>query len=197
MAYSSSEGKGLFRDWLYHFACDQKYRKFLDVGCGAGLYADIILDVFKGVPLRQLTEFSGALVRDAVEVFPEYIARHNLTEKYDRIFIQDIRKTWQGLDDDYDVIICGDVLEHLTKDEAIAVIDGLKKKCRFIWCSLPIKYGRPWSHGYDQGEHEWEENPYNKHLHDWTAAEIAGYIGPLWMVPFPCVGVFLVEGRIR
>ena len=192
MAFSSSEGKGLFRDWLYHFACDQRHRKFLDVGAGAGLYADIVHSVFDEAPL-----WDEHYQIDAVEVFPEYIERHNLKEKYNRIFIQDIRKTWQGLDDDYDVIICGDVLEHLTKDEAIAVIDGLKKKCRFVWCSLPIKYGRPWSHGYEQGEHEWEENPYNKHLHDWTAAEIFGYIGPLWLVPFPCVGVFLAEGRIR
>ena len=193
MAFSSSEGKGLFRDWLTHFSPELRIKKILDVGAGAGLYADIIDEVFMEMPsIKQTFD-----TLDAVEVFPGYVERHQLHEKYDRVFIQDIRKTWQGLDDDYDVIICGDVLEHLTKDEAIAVIDGLKKKCRFVWCSLPIKYGRPWSHGYEQGEHEWEENPYNKHLHDWDAAEICAYIGPLWLVPFPCVGVFLVEGRIR
>jgi 2-polyprenyl-3-methyl-5-hydroxy-6-metoxy-1,4-benzoquinol methylase len=192
MAFSSSEGKKLFADFLYHFSCDQKYRKFLDVGAGAGLYADIIHETFKDVPLRG-EEYSI----DAVEAFPGYITRYNLMNKYNRVFLQDIRNSFEVLDNDYDVIICGDVLEHLTKDEAISVIDGLKKKCRFVWCSLPIKYGRPWSHGYEQGEHEWAENPYNKHLHDWTAAEICRYIGPLWLVPFPCVGVFLVEGRIR
>ena len=185
MAFSSSEGKLFFRDWLIHVAKPLGLTSFLDVGCGAGLYGDIIREVFgKNVQI------------DAVEPFVEYITRHDLKAKYDRIYMEDIRDACYRLEN-YDLIVCGDVLEHLGYGEALAAVLELKGHCRFLWGALPIKVeGRAWSTGYKQCSDEWKENPYNQHLHDWTLAELEYGFSPLWIVPFIQTGCFLVEGAL-
>ena len=185
MAFSAQEGKGFFKDWLVHVAKPLGFTRFLDVGCGAGLYGDIIREVF------------GRDVQvDAVEGFAEYVVRYNLLSKYDRIFLEDIREVHHRLEP-YDVVICGDVLEHLEMMEAVEVVRGLKEGCRFLWGALPIKVeGRDWSTGYLQGADEWKENPLNRHRHDWTMEELQIVMDPLWICPYIQTGVFLVEGEL-
>jgi 2-polyprenyl-3-methyl-5-hydroxy-6-metoxy-1,4-benzoquinol methylase len=185
MAFSSSEGKEFFRDWLNHVARPLGFKRFLDVGCGAGLYGKIIREVF-----------GPEVIIDAIEVFPDYIFRFDLPSIYNEIYIEDIRVFMDQVED-YDLIIAGDILEHLTKTDAVRVVDGLRPQCRFFWAALPVKIGRPWSVGYQQPENEYEENPANRHLHDWTGAEIIEEFKPLWVVPFLMTGSFLVEGDIR
>lgn len=185
MAFSAQEGKGFFQDWLIHFAKPLGFKRFLDVGCGAGLYGDIIRDVFG---------HGNGIVVDAVEPFAEYVPRHGLLQKYDKVFLEDIRDSYSKLGE-YDLIICGDVLEHLTKEDAIRVVEGLSLDCKFLWGALPIKVsGRDWSTGYKQCAEEWVENPRNQHLHDWTMDELKHAFVPMWIVPYVQTGVFLVEG---
>lgn len=183
MAFSAQEGKGFFKDWLIHFAKPLGFKRFLDVGCGAGLYGDIIREVF------------GREVRvDAVERFAEYVVRYDLLKKYDNVFLEDIRQVHTLLGE-YDLVICGDVLEHLEMIEAAEVVRGLSLDCRFLWGALPIKVeGRAWSTGYRQCAEEWVENPLNQHRHDWTMDELKVVMDPLWVVPYVQTGVFLVEG---
>ena len=183
MAFSAQEGKGFFKDWLIHVARPLEFKRFLDVGCGAGLYGDIIREVF------------GKEVQvDAVEGFAEYVVRYNLLSKYDRVFLEDIRKVSSKMED-YDLIVCGDVLEHIDKADAMRVVSDLCLASRFLWGALPLKVeGRQWSTGYHQGSEEWQENPLNKHLHDWTMWELQKELDPLWVVPYVQTGVFLVEG---
>ncbi len=185
MAFSSSEGKEFFRDWLIHVARPLGFKSFLDVGCGAGLYGKIIREVFGS---------NAFLV--TVEIFEEYVERFAIDDIYDAVHCEDIRIMAGDLAP-VDLIIAGDVLEHLTKEEAIKVVNTLRPKCRFLWAALPLKIGRPWSVGYSQPEHEYAVNPAEKHLHDWTGEEIQEYFKPLWIVPFLMTGTFLVEGDIR
>jgi trans-aconitate methyltransferase len=182
MAFSSGEGKGFFADWIANFANPQGYKRYLDIGCGAGHYGKIL----------RMAAAKDAVV-DAVEVFPEYIERHHLREIYGDIIISDIRQVYEEIQP-YDIMIMGDVLEHLTKEEAIAVVNGLKIKCCFIWVALPMKIDRPWSFGYDQLEEEWAENEYGRHLHDWTGEELQETFKPLWIVPYRMTGITLIEG---
>ncbi len=185
MAFSSSEGKEFFRDWLVHVAKPLGFKTFLDVGCGAGTYGKIIREVM------------GRDVQiGAVEIFTEYIERHNLHEIYDKIITGDIRDLPpQSIV--VDLIIAGDVLEHLAMLESGEVVNRLRKRCRFLWAALPVNMGRPWSTGYAQPDHEYVENPANKHLHDWTGAEIHMIFKPMWLVPFIQTGCFLIEGDIQ
>lgn len=184
-AFSAEEGKGFFKDWLVHVAQPLGFKRFLDVGAGAGRYGEIIREVF-GIHGVQV---------DAVEIFTEYINRHNLHRIYDGISTQDIRHLGGSLGE-YDLIICGDVLEHMTKSEAIEVVSMLKPMCKFLWVMLPMKIDRSWSAGYAQPEDDFKENPYNKHYHDWTWDEIQDSFKPLFVVPYIITGTFLVEGGL-
>ncbi len=187
MAFSASEGKEFFRDWLVHFAKPQGFKTFLDIGCGAGLYGKIIRQVYS----------KGGLLLAGVDIFPEYVTRFNLKKIYDIIIIGDIRNFPKEMIPPIDLIITGDVLEHLTKEDAVSVVDKLRSRCRFLWAALPVKIGRPWSVGYSQPESEYAVNPAEKHLHDYYGEEIQECFRPMWLVPFRLTGCFLIEGDIR
>ncbi len=188
MAFSSSEGKLFFEDFLRHFAKPLGFKTFLDIGCGAGLYGKIIREVYN----EQKIDLVG------VEIFEEYVTRFNLASIYDRLCVEDIKLICRsGGVTPRDLIIAGDVLEHLTKEEAIEVVNSLRSKCRFLWAALPLRMGRPWSVGYNQGEHEYVVNPAERHLHDYTGDEIQECFKPLWLVPYILTGSFLIEGDIR
>ena len=63
----------------------------------------------------------------------------------------------------FDLAFCGDVLEHMTKPEALDLLDRLLGQCRAVVISLPIKL-------MPQGE--WEGNPFEAHVKDdWDHAE--------------------------
>jgi SAM-dependent methyltransferase len=186
VAFSSSEGKGLFKDWLQHLALPLKFRTFLDVGCGAGGYGKIIREVYGETPI----------VLAGVEVFPEYITRYNLSSIYSIIIPTDIRQAVELLPN-FDLIIMGDILEHLDKKDAVEIVDKLRPKCKFLWGALPVKVkGRAWSTGYAQPECDYAENPFNLHRYDWSGAEVLEEFKPLWLVPYCQVGCFLVEGGV-
>jgi SAM-dependent methyltransferase len=191
MAFSMAEGKGFFRDWIINFAEPLGHKRFLDIGCGAGHYGQILRQS-TGHGIESTPLSPAKVVIDAVEIFPEYIDRHQLRPIYNEIIIGDIREL--EIEKNYDLIIMGDIIEHLKKEDAIRVINKLKDKCFFIWGQLPMKANRPWSLGYDQGEHEWEENPFNQHLHEWTMEELIATFNPLWLVPYRRSGVLLIEG---
>jgi hypothetical protein len=87
--------------------------KILDVGAGDGKWAHVLNPYFKNI--------------DAVEVFSEYIRVHNLNEKYRTVYHTDIR----NLNFDYyDVVIFGDVWEHLKKED-----------CQLLWSKNKSKIG--------------------------------------------------------
>ncbi len=184
MAFSSSEGKEFFRDWLVHVARPLGFKSFLDIGCGAGLYGKIIREVF-----GEKAWIIG------VDIFDPYFKQFNLIEIYDGFLVRDIRDDVPV--DKADLITAGDVLEHLTKEEAVRVVNALRPKCRFLWAALPLKIGRPWSVGYTQPEHEYAVNPAEQHQHDYTGDEIQEYFHPMWIVPFRMTGSFLIEGGIQ
>ena len=86
-----------------------EYSKILDVGPGAGTY---------GSSLKHL-DIEG------LEIYPPYIEMFKLEEIYKKIHIGDIR----NFDiEPFDYIILGDVLEHLTQNEATQVLNRMWNK---------------------------------------------------------------------
>ena len=196
MAFSSSEGKGLFKDWLFHFMAAGHVKTVFDVGAGAGTYSKITHETADEVKQWQPT-IKEDLKVDCSEVFKPYVSKYNLGIIYNNIYQDDIENILDSIGN-YDLIIMGDVLEHMEKDKAIRVFNALKKKCKFLWISIPVQSFRPWTNGYDQLSDEWEENPANEHLHYWTFYELQAELGPfLWSVPFPVVAVLIAEGELN
>ena len=95
--------------------------KILDVGCGAGAWSDILRE-------------KGYTNIDGLEVWEPYINEFGLREKYNNLYVQDIR---DSICTDYDLVIFGDILEHLTAEDSRKVIDSLKLTCKMILIIVP------------------------------------------------------------
>ena len=108
----------------------------LDVGACDGKWYDLLGDY---------------LVMDAVEIFKPNIVHHGLTDKYRRVFGVDIDSLAYV---SYDLIIFGDVIEHMTVDKAQRVLGYARNRCK------DMIIGVPWL--YPQGE--LYGNPYEIHL---------------------------------
>lgn len=127
----------------------------LDVGPGQGTYSDLLS------PLCDTWEF------DAIEVWLPYVKEFELDSKYDFVWVRDVRK---HNDFDYDLVIFGDVLEHMTLADAKAVWEKAGEEAGWGMISVPIIH-------YPQGaEHG---NPYEVHVQDHLSVEdIEEHFGP-------------------
>jgi 2-polyprenyl-3-methyl-5-hydroxy-6-metoxy-1,4-benzoquinol methylase len=92
----------------------------LDVGPGSGIYVDLLSDCYDNI--------------DCVEIHEPYVAKFGLREKYRRVFVGDVREfdfEW------YDLIILGDVLEHMSFQDARKLLTRIHPKCSEIIVSIP------------------------------------------------------------
>lgn len=139
---SYSKGKEEAVCWIKeHF---NKGIKCLDVGACNGKWFDLLWDY---------------MVLDGVEVWQPYINKYNLVAKYRRLFEVDIREfeyEW------YDLIIFGDIIEHLSVEEAQKVIEYARPRCQNMIVAVPFKY--------KQGEKN--GNPYEVHIQDDLTPEL-------------------------
>lgn len=108
----------------------------LDVGACDGEYWNLLND---------------HLVMDAVEVFIPNIERNHLIEKYNIVHPVNI----VGFEYDfYDVIIFGDIIEHLTVKDAQAVLEYAKSHSNMVIVAVPFLYKQGPIYG----------NPYEEHI---------------------------------
>lgn len=99
--------------------------KVLDVGAGEGTYYNLLKDYFKDI--------------DAVEVYKPNIERYRLKDKYRNVYNVDIKDFKYG-EKDYDIIIFGDVIEHLEIDEAQEVLKYAYDRCKEMVVAVPYCY---------------------------------------------------------
>lgn len=150
MPYSSDEGKAFIKSYLGDFTTSPN--SFLDVGVGSGTYADLLKPLFKNAYWH------------GVEVWMPYVAEFELTTKYDALVIADAREYLLQLSLSnaslFDVVILGDIVEHMSKEDALILWHAARVIGDTVIMSLPIVH-------YPQGaEHS---NPYETHVvDDWT-----------------------------
>ena len=80
-------------------------------------------------------------VIDGVEIFPDYIKTYHYFF-YNNIFTEDALSFMKRTEGGYDLINCGDVIEHFEKDNALELIDLCLKKSKFLLINIPI--GNNW-----------------------------------------------------
>jgi hypothetical protein len=95
--------------------------KILDVGPGRGIF-------------NKLLKEKGYYLIDAVEVYRPYIEKFNLSKIYSKVFNENIINFKYNF---YDLIIFGDVLEHLNIKDAKRVINFAQNHCKVIIVSVP------------------------------------------------------------
>ena len=127
---SYDAGKAEIVNWIReHFP---RGSSCLDVGACDGKYSDLLRNY---------------LIIDCVEIYQPNIIEHNLREKYHRCIagdIADLHYTW------YDLIIFGDVIEHMDVKKAQKVLRYANKRCTDMIIGVPYClsqgaiYGNPW-----------------------------------------------------
>ena len=87
------------------------------------------------------------LIMDTIEIYEPNITKHNLNKIYRHAFKGDVR---DFIYKHYDLIIFGDVLEHMSVEEAHKVLEYAWDRCRDLIVAVPYQwvnrshYGNPW-----------------------------------------------------
>lgn len=142
MPSSSPKGKREIHEWFHN---RRDIDIVIDVGCGDGTYPKLLKD--------RSYEWIG------IEIHEPYIEKYKLYELYEKVIVADIRMWTIPI---VDCIIFGDVLEHMTKEDAKEVVRRALLSCRHIVISIPINYPQKASH----------DNPYEEHKSIWTWEEL-------------------------
>lgn len=120
MPFSSFTGRPEMAQW----AKENNFKTVLDIGAGSGEYSD---------EFARIGYFPERI--DAVEAFEPYIPMFDLTEKYDNIFVGDV---FDFEDFNYDLVILGDIIEHMRRQDAIMLWEKISKQARYAFIKMPI-----------------------------------------------------------
>ena len=116
----------------------------LDVGACDGKWANLLRDYLR---------------MDAVEIYLPYIWEHNLVFKYKKVYVGDILDYVYSY---YDLIIFGDVIEHMTIENAKSVLEYAYNRCKNMIIAVPFQYKQDAVRG-----NEWE-----RHIQDDLTPEL-------------------------
>lgn len=137
----------------------------LDIGVGFGRW---------GILFREFLEvwgdnnFKGEWRRiiDGIEIFPEYIRDYH-KYFYNNIFIADALEHIQNTKVAYDLINCGDVIEHFEKHEGLKLIKLCLERSKYVLINIPI--GTNWkqdsvnNNEYEKHRSIWQNSDFNKY----------------------------------
>jgi SAM-dependent methyltransferase len=171
MPKSSPAGKIWSFDILKLLHSRRPIQRALDVGAGLGFYAAY---------RRPGQHWTG------VEIWAPYIKTYDLHSKYDQVVVGDIRYLdWRHFMP-LDLVVCGDVLEHMSKDDALKVLNTALGHARIVLVSIPIVIS-------EQGEKY--GNPFETHVKsDWTHAECLSSLPDVCLQhEAPPVGVYFLS----
>jgi SAM-dependent methyltransferase len=147
MSSSANAGKTTILKWVKDLS---NINSVLDIGVGSGTYFHLLNPVIGG-------KWEG------IEVWKPYIEQFNLEKSYSVIHNIDARH-FEWSDKFYDLVIAGDVLEHMTKEDSVDLINNILEHCRACIISMPVVW-------YPQDETE--GNHYQIHIKDdWTHEEV-------------------------
>ena len=153
MSYSLQSGKSQILAWFQ--LNENQINTVVDIGPGSGTY------------IKLIKETAGCCLQArwiGIEIWRPYIQQFHLEARYDSIINADVKTVdWQQLPSS--VVIAGDVLEHMTKDDAVVLVDRILSVTKTLIVSIPIRL-------MPQDEHAYE-NPYEAHIKDdWSHEEV-------------------------
>ncbi|HEY7102297.1 MAG TPA: class I SAM-dependent methyltransferase [Mycobacteriales bacterium] len=169
MPRSLVEGKA----WISHLVARLRPATVLDVGPGQGTYSDLLRGCTPGASWS------------CVEIFAPYVEMFDLHSKYDHVYVADIRRfSWPG---NFDVVILGDVLEHMVLSDALAAWAAVRAHARHVVLSIPIVE-------YPQGVHY--GNEHEVHLEVWDHETVLEQLpGVRCWRRYRSIGVYWADGH--
>lgn len=149
--------------------------RVVDIGPGEGTYADLLRPLFPGARFI------------AVEKWAPYVRRFGLEHKYDQVIVADgAWLDWQRVVDGAELVIFGDVLEHMAEEEARWCWSQARANAQCVLLSIPVRY---------HPQEEWEGNPYERHVAQWSHEKVLDAFDGIdeWWIG-AAVGVYLAPG---
>lgn len=139
-----SEGEKIMFEDIFSGPCNS----ILDVGAGDGKWGRLLKGIAKNLV--------------ALEIWKPCVEKLKSLDLYDAIVVGDVRffNRWE----DFDVIILGDVLEHIYRAESLSLIKTLKKEKARVYLTVPISPCPQDGTVY--------KNPYETHLDQWSHEEL-------------------------
>lgn len=117
-------------------------KRCLDVGAGAGKY---------GLMIKAMQKNPFLL---GVEIEPDYIKKFKLKEIYKKVLRCNAADLIDKIQEDkFDLVILGDVLEHMKKSAGIDLLNFLVYRSKFILVVYPEKYIQNIVGGYKNEAH--------------------------------------------
>lgn len=174
MPYSTKEGKAQTVEWVKEI--QEPINRVLDLGIGKGTYSRL----FRKNNDTQI--FNSYWI--GIEVWVPYINKYNLYKRYNQIITEDIRKVDYKALYPIDLAFAGDVLEHMTKNESIDVVNQVLSICPRLIISIPIIHypqdaieGNPFEiHVKDDWSHEEMMDTFPQITKSWTGSEVGCYL---------------------
>jgi hypothetical protein len=115
-------------------------KKILDIGAGCGTYSQLL----RGYGYKM----------DAVEIWEPYITQYDLHSKYDIVYKENVLNMPLNILEGYDFYLMGDVMEHMSVEDAQWLLGYLRLKGKKFIVSVP----------YMMPQDEYEGNKYEIHL---------------------------------
>jgi SAM-dependent methyltransferase len=138
--------------------------KILDVGCGFGKWGFLIRDTFEVMTGQNFNKEDWKIDVTGIEVFPKCIT--SIQEAlYDKIIRKDVFESFDELER-YDLILIGDMIEHIDKDKAHELLSKLFEYSDNILVSTPLGF-------MSQGA--WAGNEYEIHKSGWILEDFKDY----------------------
>jgi hypothetical protein len=167
MPHSAGEN----REYVRAFLLKHRPKTIIDIGAGAMMYGNLIKETIKAKTT-------------AIEVWQPYIDFYPYNKVYADVIQKDAR-----LHDDYnvDLVIAGDVLEHMSEEEMKELVDKIRSQAKYLILSVPIIH-------YPQGH--LEDNPYEEHIQeDLNYSELVRILGePDEYQDFVQTGTYIYKG---
>lgn len=116
-----------------------KDARVLDVGAGSGIWANC------------MPEYTNI---HAIEIFENYVEQFSLEAVYAKVIVGNVIEQTREFFQEYDLIIMGDVVEHMSHEDALSVISRIPD-------TTTVMIGVPWG---PQGVHN--DNIYEIHIQD-------------------------------
>lgn len=150
MPVSSSENKEIAKLWIEKI--DAK-NVVVDIGAGVGTYKTLLTDTD--------AHWVG------IEIFAPYIQEYDLRSIYHTVICGDARYVDYTLLGEIDIVIAGDVIEHMPRNDAIGLLDRLKAVSKNIIISVPI---------IESHQGTVNGNEYETHHYQWDYDEMLGVL---------------------
>ncbi len=132
-------------------------QSILDIGVGFGRWGILFREFLE---IWENGKYDGKWERviDGIEIYEPYIQNYH-KYFYNNIYIEDALEFIRKTEKRYDLINCGDVIEHFSKKDGEELIKLCMQKGKYVLITIPI--GKYWQQNPENG------NPYEAHKSIW------------------------------